>query len=80
MFLWLVFLPTYFTTFYAIYRAVLLASCLVINAVVTLVCLYIPKIYAVYFVDESRQKVGTIGTVAVAPSNMNVVTESSIAG
>ena len=55
-FLWVVFLPTYFTTFYAYHQAALLAFCLILNASITLLCLYVPKIYAVYFVDEDKLK------------------------
>ena len=75
VFLWLVFLPVYFTTYYALYRELLLASCLLINGFVTLVCLFAPKIYAVYFVDEQMllfaqtnfASVGVSGIVAPSP-------------
>ncbi len=53
-FLWLVFLPSYFSTFYAYHQAALLAFCLLVNAVITLLCLYVPKIFAVYFVGEEK--------------------------
>ena len=53
-FMWMVFLPTYFTTFYAYHQAALLAFCLLLNASITLLCLYIPKIYAIYFIDEDK--------------------------
>ena len=52
--MWTVFLPTYFTTFYAYHQAALLAFCLLLNASITLLCLYIPKLYAIYFVDEDK--------------------------
>lgn len=61
-FLWMVFLPTYFTAFYAIDQAAMLATCLILNAVVTLLCLFIPKIYAVYYVEESKIKLITTTT------------------
>ncbi len=51
-FLWTVFIPTYFTTFYAYHQASLLAFCLLLNATITLLCLFMPKIYAIYFVNE----------------------------
>ena len=54
MFLWVVFLPTYFTTFYAYHQAALLAFCLLLNASITLLCLYVPKIYAIHYVSEDR--------------------------
>ena len=63
-FLWIVFLPTYFTTFYAYHQAALLAFCLILNASITLLCLYVPKIYAIYFVDEGQLKYSGTGTTA----------------
>ena len=54
-FLWAVFLPTYLTAFYAYYQATLLALCLILNAVITVLCLFLPKVYALYFVEEERQ-------------------------
>ena len=53
-FLWIVFIPTYFTTFYAYHQAALLAFSLILNASVTLLCLYVPKLYAIYFIDEAQ--------------------------
>ena len=55
-FLWTVFLPTYFTSYYAINQVILLASCLLLNATITLLCLYVPKLYAIYFLDEATLK------------------------
>ncbi len=76
MLMWVVFLPTYFTTFYAYYQTALFSFCLVLNASVTLLCLYIPKIYAIYFVDECKldlasniQTVISRTHVQVAPIN-----------
>ncbi len=54
MLLWTVLLPTYFTTFYAYYQAALLSFCLVMNALVILMCLYAPKLYAIYFVPPEH--------------------------
>ena len=51
-FLWLVFLPVYFTVYYAYHQAALLAFCLILNATITLCCLYAPKLYALYYIDE----------------------------
>ncbi len=53
-FLWIAFLPSYFITFYAYHQAALLAFCLFLNASIPLLCLYFPKIYAIYFVDEKN--------------------------
>ena len=55
-FLWVVFIPTYFTTFYAYQKSILLPTCLILNATITLLLLFCPKIYAVYFVSESKIK------------------------
>ena len=55
-FLWVVFIPTYFTTFYAYHKSILLATCLILNATITLLLLFIPKMYAVYFVNDSKIK------------------------
>lgn len=65
-FLWTVFLPTYFTTFYASHQTAVLASCLILNAVVSLFCLYLPKLYAVYFLDENQYVVNNTMTKASA--------------
>ena len=61
-FLWLVFLPTYFTTFYAVHQAALLATCLILNATITLCCLFLPKIYSIFYMDESNMKFLTMST------------------
>ena len=58
-FLWIVFIPTYFTTFYAYHKSILLATCLILNATITLLLLFVPKIYAVYFVNDSKIKYQT---------------------
>ena len=79
-FLWLVFLPTYFTTFHAYHQAALLAFCLFVNGACTLFCLFVPKVYAIYFLDEkdlqiqtqgTRNKTGTtgLGTESTIPSS-----------
>ena len=67
-FLWMVFLPTYFTTFYAVFQAALLATCLLINAAINLLCLFLPKIYALYFIDEANLKFATINTISTYPT------------
>ena len=74
MFLWAVFLPTYFSTFYAYHQAALLAFCLILNASITLLCLYVPKLYAIYFVDETQIQFGT------TQASMSQVTTTSNSG
>ncbi len=66
MLLWIVLLPTYFTMFYAYYKAALLSFCLFMNALLTIMCMYVPKLYAIYFVDEGRFCLTTGGTVDMA--------------
>ena len=76
-FLWLVFLPAYFTAFYAVHQVALLASCLTINALVTLLCLYVPKIYAIYFIDEDNIQFKTAGSIATTSAVPGSVTLTS---
>ncbi len=54
IFLWLAFIPTYFTAFYATQKTLLLACILLLNPTVMLLCLYIPKLYAIYMLDEDQ--------------------------
>ena len=46
-------IPTYFTTYYSYHQAALLAFCLLLNATITLLCIFVPKLYAIYFVHEN---------------------------
>ena len=57
LFVWIAFLPTYFVTFYAYHKAALLALALILNGAVTSLCLFAPKIYALYYVEESQIKI-----------------------
>ena len=52
----MVFLPTYFTMTLAYNQAALLAFCLLLNATITALCIHLPKIYAVNYVDEGQLK------------------------
>ncbi len=79
-FLWVVFLPTYFTTFYAYHQAALLAFCLFLNASITLLCLYVPKVYALYFVAEENitfsfeeSQISSTSTTAQSSAELNNV-------
>ena len=45
--IWLAFLPSYFTNNYAFYQSILLSCALVLSATVILLCLFLPKVYAV---------------------------------
>ena len=71
-FMWLVFLPTYFTTVYAHHQVALLAFCLFANGACTLLCLFVPKVYAVYFIAEENMIISTLYTTKpsqVGPSS-----------
>ena len=57
LFVWIAFFPTYFTAFYAYHKAALLAFALILNAAVTLICMFGPKVYALYYVNENDIKV-----------------------
>nr|XP_002732197.1 PREDICTED: metabotropic glutamate receptor 3-like [Saccoglossus kowalevskii] len=50
--IWLAFIPTYFTTNRSYFKVTVLSLAMILNASVTLVCLYMPKIYAVHFLKE----------------------------
>ncbi len=70
-FLWIMFLPTYFTTFFAYYKTILLATCLVVNATLTLVLLFGPKVYAVIFKSEEGTTTSNSGS-SLASSTISV--------
>ncbi len=53
LFLSIAFLPTYFAAFFVIHKSALLGLCLIMNATVTLICLFLQKVYALYWVDDS---------------------------
>ena len=77
-FLWTCFVPTYFSTFYSHHKSILLATCLILNAYITLLLLFVPKIYAVYYVHDSKIKFGSAdGVSSVATSVSNVSADSS---
>ena len=46
--IWLAFVPSYFTTIHSYQRLVLTSSALALNATVMLLCLFTPRIYAIY--------------------------------
>ena len=55
--IWLAFIPSYFTTSRAMYQIILLSLALILNGSVTLLCLYAPKIYAIYCGDKSQHTI-----------------------
>ena len=52
LFMWTVFIPTYFTSFYAVNQITILGFSLILNVYITIGCLFLPKIYALYFITE----------------------------
>ena len=64
IFIWVAFLPTYIMAFYAYHKAALLSFVLILNSTVTAVCLHIPKIYALFFVEETQIKVSNFDNSA----------------
>lgn len=65
---WLAFIPTYFTTSRANYKVMLLSLALIFNDSIVIACLYLPKIYAVKFVQETKMSITMTNTLTVAPT------------
>ena len=64
LFLWIAFLPTYFTSYQAVHKSLLLGLSLLLNGSVCMLCLFVPRVYAVYLVNESDLVIGGGGTVS----------------
>ena len=71
LFMWLVFLPTYFTAFYAYNQEVMFALCLLLGALITLGTLFVPRVYAVFFVSVDRMVFSTMNTMASQVSSIS---------
>lgn len=54
MFAWVVFIPAYFTSYYAYMQSAILGFRLVVIVFVTLLCQFLPIIYAVMFVPTDK--------------------------
>lgn len=54
LFVWIVLIPAYFIVQKLKYRMILMATCSLLNASVTTLCLFIPKLYALKFVEKSK--------------------------
>jgi len=54
--IWLVFIPSYFTTFRAVQQRIFVSLALLLNASNILLCLYIAKIYAMFHRDGADQQ------------------------
>ncbi len=76
MFIWIAFLPTYFSAFYAYHMAALLALALFLNAAVVLVCLFAPKIYALFYIEDKDIKITDFGSTTSNSTSMMSVTMS----
>ena len=66
LFVWVAFLPTYFSAFYASQKTLLLVVALVLNSFIVLLCLYCPKVYAIFYVGEDKMNLKMITTTSIA--------------
>ena len=57
LFIWIAFFTTYFSAFYVVYKAALLAAALILNSLVVLVAFFGPKIYAIAFIPDENIKI-----------------------
>ena len=57
LFIWIAFFTTYFSTFYLVYKAALLAAALILNSLVVLVAFFGPKMYALVFIPDDKIKI-----------------------
>ena len=79
LFVWILFVPAYFTAYYAYLRSAIIGFCLVSNVGVTLVCQFIRIVYAVFFVPTNNIRFNTAldeqntRRTQVAPSTTRVI-------
>ena len=66
--IWLAFIPTYFTTSRANYKVLLLSLALILNDSIMLAFLYLPKVYAVKYVEETNMGIAMTSSMHVAPT------------
>lgn len=57
--MWLAFIPTYFTASKSKQKSTLLAVALLLNATVALLCLFSPKIYALFTMKDGDMNINT---------------------
>ena len=70
LFMWIVFLPTYFTAFYVYNQVAILGFCLLLNVCITMGCLFLPKVYALFWVDEKSLVFSKMtATTSIGPSS-----------
>ena len=53
LFIRMAFLPTYFLTFYAYHKEALLSLALLLNALACIMCLFAPKVNALFYLDDA---------------------------
>jgi hypothetical protein len=77
LFAWIVFIPTYFTSYYAYMQSAILGFCLVLISLITLCCQFLPIIYATMFLPTEKIKVSAAAeltlkvTAAIPADSMN---------
>jgi|SRR5688572_18422798 len=69
LFAWTVFIPTYFTQTNFYLQPAILGFCLILNAFVTLACLFLRVIYAVFFMASKTDVTRAKQPAAVAQEN-----------
>ena len=70
--------PVYYTAVYVLQKVATLCMVLLLNAYLTLVCVYIPKLYAIRFVDEDGLKVESWRTNTTGSLNRTNRVEPSV--
>ncbi|XP_077992167.1 metabotropic glutamate receptor 3-like [Glandiceps talaboti] len=60
---WLAVIPTYITVNDSSFKVAIVSFATLLNAYVTLVCLYVPKLYAVHYVNEENARIRFATTV-----------------
>ncbi|XP_070539919.1 metabotropic glutamate receptor 3-like [Ptychodera flava] len=69
--IWLAFIPAYITVNSSSYKVAILSFATLLNSSVTLVCLYVPKLYAVHYVKEEDTRAGTTINAYVAGNRVS---------
>src|SRR6218665_336943 len=70
LFSWVVFIPAYFTISYAYLQSAILGFSLILKSLVTLVCQYLPALYAIAFVPVEN----VVSFSTVTQSSVNGIT------
>ncbi|CAH1795207.1 unnamed protein product [Owenia fusiformis] len=73
--LWIAFIPSYFTASAGHHRVTLRNLALIINAYVTIICMFVPKLYAIFCANETS---GTGKTGDVSQARDNSVVPSNL--